>query len=111
MHVPHGSDVDMTDVVERQVDRFAPGFRDLIIGRYTRTAAQIAAYNPSLPGGDIASGTTDLTQFLARPALRWSPHTTPNPRLFLCSQSTSPGPGVHGMCGFYAARAALKRLA
>lgn len=109
-HVPNGSTVDVTETVDAQIERFAPGFRDLIIGRAIRTAAQIEDYNASLHGGDIASGATDLMQFMARPVLRWSPHSTPNPRIFLCSQSTSPGPGVHGMCGYYAAKAALKKL-
>ncbi len=109
-HVPNGSTRDMTEVVENQVERFAPGFRDLILARASRTAVAIESENAAMIGGDIASGAADLRQLIARPALRWSPHTTPNEKIFLCSQSTSPGPGVHGMCGYYAAKAALKRL-
>lgn len=109
-HVPNGSTRDVTEIVENQIERFAPGFRDLVLARSIRTAKDIEAYNPTLVGGDIASGATDLKQMIARPVLRWSPHSTPNPKLFLCSQSTPPGPGVHGMCGYFAAKAALKRL-
>jgi phytoene dehydrogenase-like protein len=109
-HVPSGSTVDMTHVVEEQVERYAPGFRDLVLARSTRTAAELEAYNPNYVGGDISSGMADLRQIIARPALRWSAHTTPNPRLFICSASSPPGPGVHGMCGYFAARAALRRL-
>jgi phytoene dehydrogenase-like protein len=109
-HVPSGSDVDMTDLVEAQIERFAPGFSDLVLARSVKTAAQMAAYNPTYVGGDISSGAATLKQMIARPVLRLTPYATPNEKLFLCSQSTPPGPGVHGMCGYFAARAALKRL-
>ena len=109
-HVPSGSDIDMTEIVEAQVERYAPGFRDLVLARHTRTAVELEAHNANYIGGDISSGAADLKQLIARPALRWSPHSTPNPKLFICSASTPPGPGVHGMCGYLAAKAALRRL-
>jgi phytoene dehydrogenase-like protein len=110
MHVPHGSTLDMTDVLESQVERFAPGFKERVLARAIRTAGDIQAANPTLVGGDIGSGSVSFRQLLARPTLRWSPQTTPNEKIYLCSQSTAPGPGVHGMCGYFGARAALKRL-
>ncbi len=106
-HVPNGSDADMTDAIERQIERFAPGFRDVVAARHTMGPAQVEAKNPNYVGGDINAGLADLRQILARPALRPVPHATPDPRLFLCSSSTPPGGGVHGMCGWHAARAAL----
>jgi len=107
-HVPNGSGVDMTDAIERQIERFAPGFREVIVARHTAGPAQVEAANPNYVGGDINGGLADLRQLLARPVLRPAPHTTPNPRIFLCSSSTPPGGGVHGMCGWFAARAALR---
>jgi phytoene dehydrogenase-like protein len=107
-HVPHGSPVDMTGAIEAQIERFAPGFRQQILARHTMNAVQLEGHNPNLIGGDIGGGANDLSQFLARPFARWNPYTTPHPRLFLCSSSTPPGGGVHGMCGFWAARAALE---
>ncbi len=107
-HVPNGSDADMTDAIERQIERFAPGFRDVVAARHTMGPAQVEAKNPNYVGGDINAGLADLRQILARPALRPVPHATPDPRLFLCSSSTPPGGGVHGMCGWHAARAALR---
>jgi phytoene dehydrogenase-like protein len=109
-HVPFGSDVDMTDRIEQQVERFAPGFRDLIVARHTMTPADIEGRNSNMVGGDISGGANDLGQLLFRPIPQWDPYRTPNPRLFLCSSSTPPGGGVHGMCGYWAARAALRRL-
>ena len=106
-HVPHGSTTDMTDRIERQIERFAPGFKDLILARRTMSPAEIEAHNPIMIGGDIGGGANDLSQFLFRPTRRWDPYTTPNPRLFLCSSSTPPGGGVHGMCGYGAAMSAL----
>jgi phytoene dehydrogenase-like protein len=108
-HVPNGCDVDMTARIEMQVERFAPGFRDLVIGRATMTAPQMQAYNPNHVGGDINGGRMDLRQLFTRPAVRPVPYTTPDPRLFICSSSTPPGGGVHGMCGYYAAQAVLRR--
>jgi phytoene dehydrogenase-like protein len=107
-HVPNGSPVDMTDAIERQIERFAPGFRDLVLARHAIGPAQMEALNPNYVGGDINGGAADLRQLLARPTLRPVPYATPNPRLFLCSSSTPPGGGVHGMCGWLAARAALR---
>ena len=107
-HVPNGSSVDMTDAIERQIERFAPGFRDLVLARHAIGPVQMEASNPNYVGGDINGGAADLRQLLARPTLRPVPYATPNPRLFLCSSSTPPGGGVHGMCGWFAARAALR---
>jgi phytoene dehydrogenase-like protein len=109
-HVPAGSKVDLTETVERQIERFAPGFRDCILARHAMTATDFEAYNPALVGGAITGGVTDLAQLFTRPVFRLNPYTTPNPRVFLCSASTPPGGGVHGMCGYWAARAALARL-
>jgi phytoene dehydrogenase-like protein len=106
-HVPNGSTVDMTAAIERQIERFAPGFRDVVLARSVRGPAVLEAENPNYVGGDINGGAADLRQVLARPVLRVSPYATPNPRIFLCSSSTPPGGGVHGMCGYHAARAAL----
>lgn len=108
-HVPNGSRVDMTERVESQVERFAPGFRDRIIGRHTMDSAALEAHNANLVGGDISGGSSDWRQFLARPMLRRSPWTTPNSRIFLCSASTPPGGGVHGMGGWHAAGEVLAR--
>lgn len=109
-HVPNGSTLEMTAAVEAQIERFAPGFRDRILARHAMNAAQMQQYNPNYVGGDINSGVQDLFQHFTRPAVRLSPYTTPNPRLFLCSSATPPGGGVHGMCGYWAAQAALRRL-
>lgn len=109
-HVPHGSDRDMTATVEAQVERFAPGFRDRIVGRAVRNAAAFEAYNPNYVGGDINGGVQDLGQLFTRPVIRPIPYSTPDPQLFLCSSSTPPGGGVHGMCGVFAAKAALRRM-
>jgi phytoene dehydrogenase-like protein len=106
-HVPHGSTVDMTDRIERQIERFAPGFRDVILAKRAMSPADVEAHNANMIGGDIGGGANNLTQFFFRPTLRWNPYTTPNPRFFLCSSSTPPGGGVHGMCGYWAAQAAL----
>jgi len=107
-HVPGGSTVDMLDRVERQIQRFAPGFRDCVLARSVRKPADIEADNPNYVGGDIAGGVTDLGQFFTRPT--WRNYATPIKGLYLCSASTPPGVGVHGMCGYYAATLALRRL-
>jgi phytoene dehydrogenase-like protein len=107
-HVPNGSRIDMTAAIERQIERFAPGFRDVVLERAVRGPAELEAENPNYVGGDINGGAADLRQVLARPAARITPYTTPNPRIFLCSSSTPPGGGVHGMCGYHGARAALR---
>lgn len=107
-HVPSGSTVDMTERIEAQIERFAPGFRDLVLARHTMNCADYERYNPNLVGGDIVGGSADWRQLLTRPVVRWRPHTTPNPSIFLCSASTPPGGGVHGMCGYWAAREVLR---
>jgi len=107
-HVPNGSTTDMTERIEKQVERFAPGFRDLIIGRHVMNTAQIEEYNPNCVGGDIAGGIMDLGQLFTRPALRLSPYKTSAKGIYICSASTPPGGGIHGMCGYHAARKALK---
>jgi len=105
--VPNGSAVDMTERIERQVERFAPGFRDRVLARRVMTAADLERYNPNYVGGDINGGLPDLWQLFARPVPRLVPYATPVRGLYLCSASTPPGGGVHGMCGARAARAAL----
>jgi phytoene dehydrogenase-like protein len=110
-HVPPGSTEDLTEVVERQVERFAPGFATRILARHVTKAADLERYNPNYVGGAIAGGVNDLFQLFTRPVARFNPYTTPNPRVLICSASTPPGAGVHGMCGYYAAKVALRRLA
>jgi phytoene dehydrogenase-like protein len=109
-HVPSGSTVDMADRIEAQIERFAPGFRDLILARSVRTAAQLEEHNPNYIGGDIGGGAETVRQLVGRPTLRWNPYRTGLPGVYLCSASTPPGGGVHGMCGDWAARAALADL-
>jgi phytoene dehydrogenase-like protein len=109
-HVPAGSTVDCSDAIERQVERFAPGFRARILARHVMTAADLERYNPAYVGGAITGGAADLGQLFTRPVARWNPYTTPHARIFLCSAATPPGGGVHGMCGAWAARAALRRI-
>jgi phytoene dehydrogenase-like protein len=109
-HVPNGSTVDMTARIEAQVERFAPGFRERILARSALGPAEIERYNANYVGGDINAGAATLSQLFTRPVARVSPYTTPLPGVFLCSASTPPGGGVHGMCGFHAARAGLEYL-
>jgi phytoene dehydrogenase-like protein len=109
-HVPNGSDVDMTDRIEAQIERFAPGFRDLILARVTTSTAEGERHNPNYVGGDITGGAGTLRQTLFRPTLRWNNYRTGTPGLYLCSSSTPPGGGVHGMCGYGAARTVLADL-
>ena len=109
-HVPNGSDFDMTDRIEAQVERFAPGFRERILQRSARPPAAMEEYNPNYIGGDINGGVQDIGQLFSRPARMFSPYSIPSTDLFICSSSTPPGGGVHGMCGYFAARAALRRL-
>ncbi|MDF1754125.1 MAG: NAD(P)/FAD-dependent oxidoreductase [Verrucomicrobiales bacterium] len=106
-HVPANSTVDMTAAIERQIERFAPGFRDTILSRQTRNCAEFQSYNPNFVGGDVIGGVTDWRQLLTRPVARLKPHTTPADDIFLCSASTPPGGGVHGMCGYWAAQEVL----
>jgi len=107
-HVPNGSRVNRTDAIECQVERFAPGFRERIIGRHTFDTAQMESYNPNYVGGDINGGLLDINQLFTRPALRASPYRTSQRGLYLCSSATPPGGGVHGMCGYHAAKRALR---
>lgn len=109
-HVPNGSTEDMTDAIEKQIERFAPGFRDCILARHTMTTAQMQEYNPNYIGGDINGGVIDIGQLFTRPALRFSPYRTSAKQIYICSSSTPPGGGVHGMCGYHAANRALKDI-
>ena len=109
-HVPHGSTIDMTEKIENQIERMAPGFRDIIRTRTVMNAMQLQDHNPNMIGGDIGGGANDMRQFLLRPVARWNPYTTPNPAIYVCSSSTPPGGGVHGMCGYWSARSALRRV-
>jgi phytoene dehydrogenase-like protein len=109
-HVPNGSTFDLTEVLEREIERHAPGFRDLILARSVHGPAAMEAYDANYVGGDINGGIQDLWQALFRPVVRWDPYSTPVDGLFLCSSSTSPGGGAHGMCGSHAARSVLRRI-
>jgi phytoene dehydrogenase-like protein len=107
-HVPHGSDADMAGPIERQIERFAPGFGDRILARAIMRPAEIEAHNANLAGGDIGAGVTDLRQLFTRPTRHT--YATPVRGLYICSASTPPGVGVHGMCGYFAARLALDQV-
>jgi phytoene dehydrogenase-like protein len=109
-HVPSGSNVDMTDRIEAQIERFAPGFRDLILARAVRTAADEEAHNPNYVGGDIGVGMQTVRQTVFRPVTRWNPYRTPIRGVYLCSSGTPPVPGVHGRCGELAALTALRDM-
>ena len=109
-HVPNGSEADMTDAIEMQVERFAPGFKDLILAKHTMNTREIEAYNPNYIGGDINGGVIDIGQLFTRPALRSSPYRTSAKGIYICSSSTPPGGGVHGMCGYHAAKQVLKDI-
>jgi phytoene dehydrogenase-like protein len=107
-HVPHASSVDMLPQIERQIERFAPGFRDRVLARSVMPPADIETHNANFVGGDIASGVADLWQLFTRPT--WRAYSTPIRGLYLCSASTPPGVGVHGMCGYHAAQRALREV-
>lgn len=109
-HVPRGSTKDMTAIIEQQIERFAPGFKDLILAKHTMNTVDIQAYNPNYIGGDINGGVIDLGQLFTRPVLRPSPYRTSEKGLYICSSSTPPGGGVHGMCGYHAAKQALSDI-
>jgi phytoene dehydrogenase-like protein len=109
-HVPNGSTVDMTEIIEKQVERFAPGFKKIIMARHVMNSRQVEEYNPNYIGGDINGGIQDLGQLFTRPALRLSPYRTSAKGIYICSSSTPPGGGVHGMCGYHAAKRALKDI-
>ena len=107
-HLPNGSHADMTHSIESQIERFAPHFRDCILARSTKNPLQMQQSNPNYIGGDINGGVQDLRQLFSRPTSCISPYTTPIKNLYLCSSSTPPGGGVHGMCGYHAAKTAIK---
>jgi phytoene dehydrogenase-like protein len=109
-HVPNGSTVDMTDRIEMQIERFAPGFRERILARSVMPPAAMQQHNANYIGGDINGGVQDIFQFYTRPTPRLDPYSTPNEKLFFCSSSTPPGGGVHGMCGYWAAQSALHHV-
>jgi len=109
-HVPNGCPVDMTQRIEEQVERFAPGFRDRILARHTMSPAAMEAYNPNYIGGDFAGGVQSFQQLFVRPLGRWQAYATPMKGLYICSSSMPPGAGVHGMCGHLAAKKALKEV-
>ncbi|WP_395638280.1 phytoene desaturase family protein [Pseudolysinimonas sp.] len=109
-HIPYGSDLDATDILEARIEQHAPGFRDRALGRHVLTPAGLESYNANLVGGDIAGGATDWRQLISRPRVSLTPWATPLPDLFLCSSSTLPGGGVHGMGGWNAAKTVLRRL-
>jgi phytoene dehydrogenase-like protein len=109
-HVPNGSKVDMTDAIENQIERFAPGFKERILAKHTMNTEQVEEYNPNYIGGDINGGVMDISQLFTRPVLRRSPYTTSAKGIYICSASTPPGGGVHGMCGYNAAKKALKDI-
>lgn len=106
-HVPRNSTHEMTPIIEQQVERFAPGFKDIILAKHTMNTQDMQYYNPNYVGGDINGGVQDLWQHFSRPVLRWSPYSTPLNDIYICSSSTPPGGGVHGMCGYHAAKKAL----
>jgi phytoene dehydrogenase-like protein len=108
-HVPNGSTQDMTEAIETQIERFAPGFKDTVLARHRWTTMTMEAHNPNLVGGDVVGGAATIDQLFTRPVRRAVPYSTPNPRIWLGSASTPPGGGVHGMCGHHAAKALLKR--
>jgi phytoene dehydrogenase-like protein len=109
-HVPNGSIFDMTERIEAQIERYAPGFRDVIIERNTMSTEELEQYNPNYIGGDINGGVQDIGQLFTRPTARLVPYSTPVDGIYFCSSSTPPGGGVHGMCGFHAARAVLRNV-
>lgn len=107
-HVPNNSDVDFTSAIENQIERFAPGFKDVILAKHTFSAQQMESYNPNYVGGDINGGLMDWRQLYTRPTFSLTPYRTSNKEVYICSSSTPPGGGVHGMCGYNAAKIALK---
>ena len=109
-HAPFGCKIDMSQRIEAQIERFAPGFRDCILARHSSSPADLERSNPNLAGGDISGGAVNLLQLIARPIFSPTPYRTPLPGVYLCSSSTPPGGGVHGMCGYHAARAALREV-
>jgi phytoene dehydrogenase-like protein len=108
--VPNGSSVDMTEPILSQLERFAPGLRKRVIGRSAMGPATIEAFNANHVGGDINGGLPNITQLITRPAIRLDPYATPDRSIFICSSSTPPGGGVHGLCGYHAAQSALRGI-
>ncbi|HEY4648899.1 MAG TPA: NAD(P)/FAD-dependent oxidoreductase, partial [Gemmatimonadales bacterium] len=109
-HVPHGSDRDFSAELESVIERYAPGFKDVVLARRSFTAQQLERYNPNYVGGDIAGGMSDLAQLFFRPVAKLDPYATSAADIYLCSSSTPPGSGVHGMCGYWAAQSVLRRF-
>lgn len=109
-HVPAGSTADASEIIIAQIERAAPGFRETIVARHTMHTRDFQQYNPNYFGGAVTGGAADITQLFTRPVARFDPYSTPNPSLFICSASAPPGGGVHGMCGYHAARSVLKRI-
>ena len=109
-HVPNGSTEDRLQAIERQIERFAPGFRETVLARHTMNTRELQAHDANLVGGDINGGAQGLWQFLFRPVPRLDPYATPAGNIFLCSASTPPGGAVHGMCGYHAARSVLRSI-
>jgi len=107
-HVPNGSEVDMTNIIENQIERYAPGFRDTIISKHTMNSQEMHSYNDNYIGGDINGGAQFIKQLIGRPVLKWNPYKIPAAGLYICSSSTPPGGGVHGMSGFHSAISVLK---
>ncbi|HQU84546.1 MAG TPA: NAD(P)/FAD-dependent oxidoreductase [Pyrinomonadaceae bacterium] len=107
-HVPNGSTVDMTDIIENQIERFAPGFRDCILAKAVKSPAELEAQNANYIGGDINGGAGIVSQLFTRPVVKFDPYSMPSKGLYICSSSTPPGGGVHGMCGYHAAKSAYK---
>ncbi|MEX2364374.1 MAG: FAD-dependent oxidoreductase, partial [Balneolaceae bacterium] len=107
-HVPNGSEKDMSEAIENQIERYAPGFRDTIISKKTMNTRQMETYNPNYIGGDINGGAQIMRQLFGRPVLKWNPYKIPVEGMYICSASTPPGGGVHGMSGFNAAQSVLK---
>ncbi len=107
-HVPNNSDKDCSEEIINQIERYAPGFRDIIISTHTISAPEFEAYNQNYIGGDINGGAQTVKQLLGRPVFQWDPYKLPADGMYICSSSTPPGGGVHGMCGFHAAKSALK---
>jgi phytoene dehydrogenase-like protein len=109
-HVPHGTSEDVTHCIEEKIERYAPGFKELILAKNKMTASDMEIYNPNYVGGDINGGLQDLFQLYTRPIISLSPYRTSVKNIFICSSSTPPGGGVHGLCGYYAAKELLKTL-
>ena len=109
-HVPFGSEMDMSSIIESQIERFAPGFKDIILAKHSMGTQAFHQYNPNYIGGAITGGAANITQLFTRPVARLNPYSTPNPKIFIGSASTPPGGGVHGMCGYYAAKSLYSDL-